>query len=72
MDKFFEELLKFASSGTAIIIYVIILLAILAAIVVTMLVRDGKSSPDTIHVDVADIHASGSGEADGQTDGERP
>ena len=29
MDKFFEELLKFASSGTAIIIYVIILLAIL-------------------------------------------
>lgn len=72
MDKFFEELLKFASSGTAIIIYVIILLAILAAIVVTMLVRDGKSSPDTIHVDVADIHASGSGEADGQTDGEQP
>ena len=69
MGEFFEALLKFVSSGTAIIIYVIILLVILAAIVVTMLVRDGKSAPDTIHIDAADIHSSGSGKTDGETDG---
>ena len=58
--EFFAVLLEYASSGYAIMIYVIVLLAILAAIVISMIVRENKR-PETVQMNVVGAQGGAKG-----------